>query len=79
MSSFLNSFMQMRRDLRAKEISSPPPARAAPSLTPMPPPVVEEGPTMRSIIEEKPPAKEVLEFFRMRVKMLNSESSSDSD
>lgn len=72
---FLTSFMKMRADL-AQKAPPPPPAKGASSISHMPEPDIGEI-TVRGIIEEKPPAKDVLKYFKQRVKILNREEESD--
>ena len=70
--AFLAQFVKMRHELAVKA-PPPPPAKGVSSISKLPPPDNEGGMSLRGIIEEKPPAKEVLEYFRNRVKALDEE------
>ena len=72
---FLSSFMKMRASM-AEKAPPAPPAKGASSISHMPEPEIGEI-TLRGIIEEKPPAKEVLKFFKERVKKLNREDDDE--
>ena len=77
MSGFLHSFMKMRADLNAKQAAAVP-IKGTSSIGAMPAPAEQPGVTLRGIIEEKPPAKVVLEYFRNRCEQLAESSDSDA-
>jgi hypothetical protein len=68
---FLSSFVKMRASL-AQKAPEPAPKKGVSSLNKVESPDLG-GLTIRGIIEEKPPVREVLEFFRERAKQLSEE------
>lgn len=68
---FLASFVKMRASL-AQKAPEPAPKKGASSLNKVEEPDLG-GLTFRGIIEDKPPAREVLEYFRERAKKLSEE------
>jgi hypothetical protein len=73
-SAFLQNFIKMRQQLRDK---AEPPKHATVGAAASLAPPTETRISFRTIVTDKPPAKEVAEYFREYIKRL--EESSDSD
>jgi hypothetical protein len=73
-SQFLQNFIKMRQALHHKEEVPKHPTVGAAASLPLP---TEPHMSFRTIVSEKPPAKEVAEYFRDYVKRLEAESDSD--